>query len=312
MPLVQWVAPWGALVGLVFFIIGLVVQDWDCQDCSELTGGGYDDITWGTIATDWGLTAAYLPMAILAPGTGAMQAAFRGAAALDAVGWCFGGFAHLVKAVTGEFYVALFIVSTVGTTIGSTMRLFGTVLAMQSVGLCACIQSTRALGAIFGTVALSAAVLLPTAEVGVIPVPGWILAAVYQITLVLLFIICSTAAIVDIRAGAVWAPVVAFLMFMCGVLVNQIKPSPFKYSTGFNDNALFHVFFIWEAAASFQALRVLAEPLVDEPDTPLAEYVYGDWRSQRDDDRDFGSSSALTCCGTRLMCGGRSRSGGYC
>jgi hypothetical protein len=266
MSLVQWVAPWGALVGLGFLIIGLVVQDWDCQDCSKTTGGGYDDITWGTMATDWGLTAAYIPMAILAPGTGAMRAGFRGAAAFDAVGWCVAGFAHFIKAETGVFHVPLFIVSTVGTTIGRTMRLFGTVLAMQSVGLCTCIQNTWALGAMFGTVALTAAALIPPAEVGAIPVPGWIVAAVYQITLVLLFFIFSTAAVVKIRVKAVWAPVVAFLMFVCGVLVNQIKPSPFKYSTDFNDNALFHVFFIWEAAASFQVLRVLAEPVTLKSD----------------------------------------------
>lgn len=291
MSLVQWVAPWGALVGMVFFIIGFVVQDWECsrstgggynapdgQDCSRWTGGGYDDHTWGTIATDWGITAAYIPMAILAPGTGVARAGFRGAAAFDALAWYLAGLAHFIKAKTGVFHVPLFIASEVGTTIGRTMRFFGAVVAMQNVGLCTCIRDTWALGAVFGCVVLSAAALIPLAEVGAIQVPGFMVAAVYQSMLVLLFCIFSTSAVVNIRVKHIWAPVVALLMFVWGLLVSLIKPSPFKYSTEFNDNGLFHVFFILEAAVSFQVLRVLSEPLTSEHG--YEPYAYDDIRKK--------------------------------
>jgi hypothetical protein len=175
------------------------------------------------------------------------------------VGWFLGGLAHLIKAETGKFHVPLFIISALGITLGRILRVFGTVCTMRSHGPCACIQSAKVLAVIFGCFAVVAIVLLPPAEVGAIPVPGWIVAAVFQILMVLLLFIFSTATILKIEAKAVWAPITAILMFVLGVVVNLTKPSPFKYATDFNDNGLFHTFFIWEAAASFYALWVVAD-----------------------------------------------------
>jgi len=253
------VVPWGAIAGLVFLCLGLGVNDWECQNCSVPTGGGYDDVTWGTIATDWGLAFVYIPMSIFAPGIGVVRAALCSAAACDAVAWFLAGVAHLIKATTGVFHVPVFIVSVIGTTIGRIMRLFGTLCAMRSVWPCACIQNAKVLAAIFGSFSVAVSVMILLAEIEAIPVKGWIVVAVNQVLMVLLLFIFSTAAILKIRAKAVWAPITAFLMFVLGAIVNLIKPNPFKYSIDFNDNALFHTFFIWEAAASFYALEILAE-----------------------------------------------------
>lgn len=277
------VAPFATFVGLVLLIIGLAIQDWDCKDCSVTTGGGYDDITWGTQATDYVLSILFITMAMFAPGAGAVRASFCGAAALDVLSWFSGAVFHTVKATTGEAQVWLFIIALVAGTLSRILRVFGIVCAIKGVGPCRCIRSVKVPAAICGVLGLTAIVLLPPAEVGAIPVPGWILGAVYQILMVLLTFILSVWALAVVMpelSAVQWAPIASLLGFVLAVVVNQVKPRPFKYSTDFNDNALFHTFFMFEAAAAFHVLRLLAAiPAQDDKSKPGGQNTQDDQKS---------------------------------
>jgi len=78
-----------------------------------------------------------------------------------------------------------------------------------------------------------------------IPVPEWTMVAGKQVLMNLLLVGTGHSV-----GQPVWSSCILG-SFIFTLLLNQLKPSPFKYSTDFNDNALFHSAMLMFLACTF-------------------------------------------------------------
>jgi hypothetical protein len=241
-------------VAVLFVAVGLAVQDWDWeQGCAKRLGppqdwnpeqdldwevacqtGGKYDATWGTIVTDYALALEDLVFAILAPGDGLTKWSIAVAFLLDGVAWLGGGIMHQFFYTSSATHDALWITALITGSLAGICRVFAAAIAAKAVGKCQCLPSPAVLGSITGVFGVFVTLHISLALAGLIPVPDWIIVAVAQV-LMNLALVCAGYSL----GQPVWTSCVlgAFILY---VVINQLKPSPFKYSTDFNDNGLFH------------------------------------------------------------------------
>jgi len=238
------------LVALVFYVIGFAVQDWDCdQGCVSETGGDHDT-TWGTIITDYTVGVEAIVMATMAPGGGSVKNVIMASYILDSIGWLGGGLMHHAFAGDGEMHDGLWAIALLTVSLGGLVRMCAAIMSAKEAGKCRCMPSQKPLGIIACTAGLLFTVVLFLALAEHIPLPDWMVSAAKQVLMSLSLVMVGC-----VGGQPAWATAV-FGCFALTVL-NVVKFSPFKYSSNFNDNGLFHTGYILFLAAVFGLFNAL-------------------------------------------------------
>jgi len=218
-------------LALGFFTLGYAVQSWEEQPGIET--GGEADGTWGTWLTCYALFVECATMAIVAPGEGVVKYSIVIAFALDGLSWLCSGLLHSFFPTSSSAHDTIWVSAMLLSNLGSFAKAYAAHLAVREHGKCQCCPSSRVIGIAGGAIAaLWIGLTLVLYESFILP--DWVFVMVKQVLAMLALVVYG------VNGGSARWSAAIFVSFGAAVVLDILKPEPFKYSTNFNDNGLFH------------------------------------------------------------------------